>query len=169
MNDRRILPSRRESLQEWSSVDVKGCLPMAGCFVSWFERPCFLWDILHHFPLRSLFFSDLCTCRSALHLEFGMSGSFLSFRSLPKYCLADLPWPPFLLLIYLHHSLQFLIKFLLEYSCFTMLCWFQVHSKMKELYIYIYPLFLSFFSHVGHSVLGRVPCAPQRSLLIICF
>ena len=92
--------------------------PMAGCFVSWFERSCFLWDILHHFPPRSLFFSDLCTCRTALHLEFGMSGSFLSFRALPKYCHAELPWPPSLLLICLYHSLQFLIKFLLEYSLF---------------------------------------------------
>ena len=107
----------------------------AGCFVSWFERSCFLWDILHHFPPRSLFFSDLCTCQSGLHLEFGMSGSFLSFRSLPKYCLAALPWPPSLLLIYLYHSLQFLIKFLL--SIVVLQCCVSFRSTVKWIVIHI--------------------------------
>ena len=38
-----------------------------------------------------------------------------------------------------------------------------MHSKVNQLYIYTYPLFLRFFSHIGHyRVLNRVPCAIQR-------
>ena len=36
-------------------------------------------------------------------------------------------------------------QFLLEYSCFTMLCQFLLHSKVNQLYVYTYPLFLDFF------------------------
>ena len=56
----------------------------------------------------------------------------------------------------------------LEYSCFIMLCQFQVYSKVNQLYIYRYPvfLFLRFFSHIGHyRVLSRVPCAIQQVLI----
>ena len=59
---------------------------------------------------------------------------------------------------------MFLKKFLLEYSLFTMLCQFQVYSQVNQLYIY--PLFFSFFSHIGHQrVLSRVPCAIQQVLI----
>ena len=48
-----------------------------------------------------------------------------------------------------------------------MLCWFLLHSRMNQLYIYIYPLFFRFFSHIGHyTVLSRVPCAIQKVLII---
>ena len=67
----------------------------------------------------------------------------------------------------------FIKKILLEYSWFTMLCQFQLYSKVNQLYVYIYPLFFRFFSHIGHyRVLSRVPCAIllySRSLLFVCF
>ena len=41
-----------------------------------------------------------------------------------------------------------------------MLCWFQVYINVKQLYIYT--LFLEFFSHIGHyGVLSRFHCAIQ--------
>ena len=41
---------------------------------------------------------------------------------------------------------------------------------MKQLYIYIYPLFFRFFSHVDHyRVLSRVPCATQWVLVDYLF
>ena len=45
---------------------------------------------------------------------------------------------------------HFFLSFLLAYSWFTMLCYFQVYGKVNQLYIYIYPLFFRFFSHIGH-------------------
>ena len=42
----------------------------------------------------------------------------------------------------------------------------SVYSKVNQLYIYIYPLFLGFFSHIGHfRVLSRVPSAMQYVLV----
>ena len=43
-----------------------------------------------------------------------------------------------------------LFSFLLEYSCFTMMCYFLLYSKLNKLYVYIYPLFFAFPSHLGH-------------------
>ena len=61
-----------------------------------------------------------------------------------------------------HYFVLFFFKFLLEYSCFTMLCQFLLYSKLNQLYIYIYPLFFGFPSHLGHHrALSRVPCALQ--------
>ena len=58
-------------------------------------------------------------------------------------------------------------NFLLEYSCFTMLCQFLLYNKVNQLYVYIYPLFFGFPSHLGHHrALSRVPCAIQFSLVI---
>ena len=37
-----------------------------------------------------------------------------------------------------------LLKILLEYSCFIMLCWFLLYSKVDKLYVYIYLLFFGF-------------------------
>ena len=76
-----------------------------------------------------------------------------------------------------HHSseasmvyINFLKKFLLEYSWFTMLSWFQAYSKLNQLYIYIYPLLFRFFSHIGHHrVLRRVPYALLLLLLLSRF
>ena len=63
-------------------------------------------------------------------------------------------------------SFYFLKKILLEYSCFTMLCQFLLYSKVNQLYVYIYPLFLGFSSHLGHyRALSRVPCAIQQILI----
>ena len=44
-----------------------------------------------------------------------------------------------------------------------MLCLYRkVYSKVNELYIYIYPLLLVFFPHIGHNkVLSKVSCAIQ--------
>ena len=38
----------------------------------------------------------------------------------------------------------FLKKFLLEHSCFTMLYQFLLYSKVNQLHVYIYPLYLDF-------------------------
>ena len=43
-----------------------------------------------------------------------------------------------------------------------MLCYFLLYSKVNQLYIYIYSLFFSFPSHLGHHrALSSVPCAIQ--------
>ena len=64
-------------------------------------------------------------------------------------------------------ALSFLkTQFLLEYSCFTMLCWFPLYRKVIQLNINIYPLFFGLPSHLGcyHRALNRVPCAIQQAL-----
>ena len=51
-----------------------------------------------------------------------------------------------------------------------MLCQFQVYSKLIQLYVYIYPFFFRFFSHVGYyRLLSRVPCAVQQVLVADLF
>ena len=61
---------------------------------------------------------------------------------------------------------------LLEYSHFTTLCQFLLHSKANQLYalcIHISPL-LGFPSYIGHySALSRVPCAIQQVLISYLF
>ena len=55
--------------------------------------------------------------------------------------------------------LFFLKKFLSEYSCLTMLCYFLLYRKVNQLYIYTCPLFFEFPSHLGNPrALSRVPC-----------
>ena len=62
-----------------------------------------------------------------------------------------------------------LFKFLLEYSCLTMLYSFLLYSKVNQLYIYIYPLFFRFF-HLGHHrSLSRFPVLNSRLSLVIYF
>ena len=57
-------------------------------------------------------------------------------------------------------SLSISFKFLLVYSCFTMLCEFLPYSKVNQLNLFIYLLFFVFPSHLGHhGALSRVPCA----------
>ena len=64
----------------------------------------------------------------------------------------------------------FFFKFLFECSCFTMLYQFLLYSKVNQLYIYIYPLFFGFPSHLGHHrALSRVPCAIQQVLISYLF
>ena len=51
-----------------------------------------------------------------------------------------------------------------------MLCQFLPHSKVNQLYIYIYLLFFGFPSHLGHQrALSRVPCALQQVLISYLF
>ena len=59
----------------------------------------------------------------------------------------------------------------MEYSWFTIVIYnqlspcasgvqLQVYSKVSQLYIYIYPFFFRFFSHIGcYRILSRAPCA----------
>ena len=62
------------------------------------------------------------------------------------------------------------LYFILVYSQLTMLWWFQVDSKGTQPYTYMYPFFPKLPSHPGcHITLGRVPCAIQRSLMVIHF
>ena len=53
----------------------------------------------------------------------------------------------FLILSLFLYQLAFL--FLLQYSCFTVLCQFLLCSKVNQLYVYIYPFFFRFPSHFG--------------------
>ena len=51
-----------------------------------------------------------------------------------------------------------------------MLCVFHVYSKVNQLYIYIYPFFFRFFSHIGYyRILTKFPVLYSRSFLVICF
>ena len=62
--------------------------------------------------------------------------------------------------------LIFLNQFLLECSCFTMLCQFLLYSKVNQFYVYIYPVFLRFPSRLGHHrALSRVPRAIEQVLM----
>ena len=48
--------------------------------------------------------------------------------------------------------------------------YFLLHSKVNQLYVYIYPLFLGFPSHLGHHrALSRAPCAIQSVLISYYF
>ena len=61
-----------------------------------------------------------------------------------------------------------ILNFLLEYSWFTMLCYFQVYNKVNQLYIYIYPLFLdSFPIQFITEYWVEFPVLYSRSLLVI--
>ena len=63
----------------------------------------------------------------------------------------------------------FVIKFLLEYSCFIM-CLFLQYSKLDQPYIYIYPLPFGLPSHSDHHrVLRRVPWSIRRFSLVTHF
>ena len=57
------------------------------------------------------------------------------------------------------------------YSCFTVLCQFLLYSKVNQLYVYTYPLFFGFPSHLGHhrALLSGVPCAIQQVLISYLF
>ena len=47
-----------------------------------------------------------------------------------------------------------------------MLCWFQVYSKVIQLYVYTYLFFFRFLSPLGYyRILSRVPCAIQQDLV----
>ena len=48
---------------------------------------------------------------------------------------------------------------LLEYNCFTMLCYFLLYNKMNQLYVYIYP-------HIS-SLLCRPPTLPIPPLYVV--
>jgi len=59
-------------------------------------------------------------------------------------------------------------KKLLDYIYFTMLCQFLLYIKVNHLYIYIYPLFFGFPSHLGHhGALSRFPALHSRFSLVI--
>ena len=53
--------------------------------------------------------------------------------------------------IYLSSKQTFFLKnyFYWRYIYFTMLCQFPLYSKVSHLYVYLYPLFFGFPSHLG--------------------
>ena len=54
----------------------------------------------------------------------------------------------------------FLKYFKLEFSCFIMLSWFLLYSKLNQLYACVYPLFFEFPPLLGHQrAFSKVPCA----------
>ena len=63
--------------------------------------------------------------------------------------------------------------FKLEYSCFAMLCQFQVYSKVNQSYIYRYTHFFFLnvlFPHRSlQSIEQQFPVLQSRCLLVICF
>ena len=73
----------------------------------------------------------------------------------------------FYFLLFLMTNIYSFLNFLLEYGWFTMLCVFQVCSQVNQLYMYLYPHFLRFFSHIDHyRVWSGVPCAVQQIYFI---
>ena len=61
-----------------------------------------------------------------------------------------------------------LLLIFLEYSWFTELCWFQVYSKVNQLYVC--PFFFRSFSPICHyRVLSRVACAMHLVLTSYLF
>ena len=56
----------------------------------------------------------------------------------------------------------FFFSILLEYSWYTMLCSFQVYSKVIQLYINIYIPFQILFNKGYYKILNIVPCALER-------
>ena len=60
----------------------------------------------------------------------------------------------------------------MEYSFFSMFCWFPLYSKVNQLYVYIHPVIIGFPSYLGHRrALSRVPCAIHSvlvSILCVC-
>ena len=60
--------------------------------------------------------------------------------------------------------------FLSEYSCFTMLCYFLLYCKLHQPYIYMYPLFFEFPSHLSHHrALSSTCCTYSRFSLVVDF
>ena len=50
------------------------------------------------------------------------------------------------------------------------MCQLQVYSKVNQLYIYIFPFFSRFFSHLGYyRILSIFPCAIQQVLISYLF
>ena len=61
-----------------------------------------------------------------------------------------------------YNYLFFLINFYRGIVALQCCVSFLLYSKVNQLYIYIYPLFFGFPSHLGHHrALSRVPCAIQ--------
>ena len=69
-------------------------------------------------------------------------------------------------------SFFFYLTFLLEYNCFTMVCYFLLHNKVNQLYIHIYPHISSLLRLppsnppyptllAGHKAPSWSPCAMQ--------
>ena len=51
-------------------------------------------------------------------------------------------------------------------SWFTVLCSFQVYSKVIQLYVHMYLFFFKLFSHLGYyRILSRAPCPIQEVLV----
>ena len=48
---------------------------------------------------------------------------------------------------YVLHNRHVIAFSLLEYNCFTMLCWFLLYTEVNQLYVYIYPFPLGSPSH----------------------
>ena len=78
-----------------------------------------------------------------------------------------------ILYIYIYYFNLYLKTFLLEHSCFIILCQFLLYSNVNQLqvcvcvcvYIYISP-FLGFPSHLTHyRSLSTLPCAIQQVLI----
>ena len=58
---------------------------------------------------------------------FFLKGKLASYWSCERHCIIRLR--------------LYLLKIFLEYSCFTILCYFLLYSKVNQLYIYEYLLF----------------------------
>ena len=64
-------------------------------------------------------------------------------------------WEAFVFYFLWKGKIALFLKFLLEYSCFTMLHYFPLYSKVNPLYMYIYPTLFCI------SFLYRSPQSPE--------
>ena len=124
------------------------------------------------------------------------SGEFLNFHFFPRYCFIN--YTSFYLLngcstiynnapltshiltsenvislsLHIYWKFFFLNQFLLEYSCFTMLCQLLLYSKVNQLYVYIYLLFfqVSFPFRSSQSIEQSSLCytVGSHQLSILC-
>ena len=68
--------------------------------------------------------------------------------------MANIPW-------YICTIPSFLKTFFLEYSFFTVWYYFLLYSKVNQLYIYTYPLFFGFSSHLGYRLISILASVQQ--------
>ena len=66
----------------------------------------------------------------------------------------------------------FFLTSLLEYNCFTMVCWFLLYNKVNQLYTYIYPHISSrlreLFSFASNLILCSASPAPEMIPPSLC-
>ena len=63
----------------------------------------------------------------------------------------------------------FFLTSLLEYSCFTMVCWFLLYNKVNQLYTYIHPHIPSLLPLPPPSLLHPSRWSQSTKLISLCY